>query len=149
MEEQEEGEGEVKAAVITESSDVKEWGHYVWGSHFPVCAGFLGFRLFLTPFLSLLINSTLGWVGGEVSATYATRFWSLGAAEHPWMVGFGGDNPHLSMLGFGGITQHPCMVGFEGSPSISACWGLGGDPASLDGGVWGNNPHLSMLGFRG
>lgn len=36
----------MKAAVITESPHVKEWECYLWGFHFPVWAGFLGFGLF-------------------------------------------------------------------------------------------------------
>jgi len=43
------GKGEVKAAVITESPNVKEWELYLWGFHFPVWAGFLGFGLFFPP----------------------------------------------------------------------------------------------------
>lgn len=59
-------EGEVKAAVITESPHVKEWERYLWGFHFPVRAGFPGFSLFLSPPLSLLINSSLGWMASGV-----------------------------------------------------------------------------------
>lgn len=61
------GEGEVKAAVITESPDVKEWERYLWGFHFPVWAGFLGFGVFFTPTL-LSAHKFLPEVGGVCAA---------------------------------------------------------------------------------
>lgn len=125
-EEQAEGEGEVKAAVITESSDVKEWEPYLWGSHFLLCAGFLGFGLFLTPFLSAhKFHPGVGGVGVTGGGCHMChRSLEFGDGLHPCVVGFGG-------------YQHPCVVG------------SGGLPASLHGGAWGITQCSCMVGFGG